>query len=169
MIDVDLATLTTSLLELQVFSLTLWAEARGEGSEGILTVGCIIRNRVHNPGWWGRSYKTVCLAKQQFSCWNPGNDPNHLRLVTLSQRVIGHTVPAGHQYFEIQGLAEGIMDGAIPDQTEGCDHYFSPEGMKPKGTIPSWAKDPVTKQPFPPDIIVGHHWCYRLGRTGKRG
>ncbi len=56
---------------LAVMALTMAAEARSDGAPGMGAVGCVIRNRVRYPGWWGTSWRSVCLAPWQFSCWNP--------------------------------------------------------------------------------------------------
>lgn len=42
---------------------TIWGEARGESYEGKLAVGCVIRNRVESPGWWGRDWTSVSARR----------------------------------------------------------------------------------------------------------
>lgn len=46
---------------------TLILEARGEGIEGMVAVGEVIRTRAEERGL---SYRAVCLQRKQFSCWN---------------------------------------------------------------------------------------------------
>lgn len=156
------------LTAVQILGLTLWAEARGEGRAGLVAVGCVIRNRADNPGWWGRSIEGVCLKPWQFSCWNLGDDPNHLKLLAQANLLLDHLTPDARLDLCL-GVAGGIVDRTTPDAVDRCDHYYNPKAMKPAGTIPSWAKDPLTKQPMPPVKIVGSHWFYRLGLDGKPG
>ena len=53
----------------RIVALTLLGEARGEGSNGIYAVACVIQKRARER------YKTpaeVCLQPYQFSIWNAG-------------------------------------------------------------------------------------------------
>lgn len=79
--------LTPTEHDLNVLALTVWAEARGEPSEGIKGVIWVIRNRWEHPRWWSKApgideddtLAAVCRAPRQFSCWNT-NDPNYKHL-----------------------------------------------------------------------------------------
>lgn len=155
------------LSTIQILALTLWAEARGEGRAGLVAVGNVIRNRANNPGWWGRSISGVCLKPWQFSCWNPGTDPNHLRLLAQANLLLDGLQPDGKMTLCL-AVAEGIVGGTTLDTVHGADHYYAPRAMKPAGSCPAWAKDPkgVT---MPPVAIVGGHWFYRLGLDGRPG
>jgi len=60
--------LTASLqLNAGVVALTLLAEARGEGRDGLGAVAAVISQRAINRGLAARE---VCLQPYQFSCWN---------------------------------------------------------------------------------------------------
>lgn len=60
--------LTASLqLNAGVVALTLLAEARGEGRDGLGAVAAVISQRSINRGLTARE---VCLQPYQFSCWN---------------------------------------------------------------------------------------------------
>ncbi|HJN44307.1 MAG TPA: cell wall hydrolase [Vicinamibacterales bacterium] len=48
---------------------TIWGEARGERIEGLISVGCVVRNRVRHPRRWSRDWRRVCHQRWQFSCW----------------------------------------------------------------------------------------------------
>ena len=55
-------------------ALTLDAEGRGDGRDGSsveerIAIGCVIRNRLA-LGHWGLTYRAVCHAPRQFSCWD---------------------------------------------------------------------------------------------------
>ena len=67
-----------NLPQIELVGLTLYGEARGEPIEGIVAVGCVIRNRVKFEG----SFYAVCLKPRQFSCWNQ-DDPNYSVLLNL--------------------------------------------------------------------------------------
>jgi hypothetical protein len=45
-------------------------------------VAAIVLNRVRagQPARFGSTIEEVCKKPMQFSCWNPGTDPNHLAM-----------------------------------------------------------------------------------------
>ena len=59
---------------LRTVALTIFGEARGSGIRGTIAVANVIANRAASPGWWGNDPESVCLARDQFSCWLPGPD-----------------------------------------------------------------------------------------------
>jgi hypothetical protein len=64
----DLKAVLDRLTDVQILALTLFGEARSEPIEGIVGVGCVIRNRVTaGLDWWGEGYRGVCLAPYEFS------------------------------------------------------------------------------------------------------
>lgn len=110
--------------EVEVLARTLWGEARGEGSVGLVAVGWTIRNRVemdlHNdgkPDWWGEGYEGVCKAPWQFSCWNKG-DANYPYLSGAKP------IPAG-QFMQCREAALTVLEGRTADPTGGATHYYS--------------------------------------------
>lgn len=62
-----LALLVTTQLNAGIVALTLLAEARGEGKDGMAAVACVISQRAKNRSM---TPEAVCLQKWQFSCWN---------------------------------------------------------------------------------------------------
>ncbi len=58
------------LTRLQIVALTIFGEAEGEKFVGKLAVGFVIRNRAE---LWNRTVENVCLAANQFECYNNGN------------------------------------------------------------------------------------------------
>lgn len=134
------------LSDQQVLARTLWAEARSQGTEGMMAVACVIRNRARNPGWWGGpSLRSVCLKPLQFSCWNT-SDPQ--------AKIIRAEHIFDRRFSDAMHLAAHI--DSFDDITHGADHYCT-EAVAPKT---SWAKGrtPVAK--------VGTHLFYKIGLRG---
>jgi len=102
----------------------LWGEARGEPLQAKIAVGCVVRNRVKNPGWWGKTWKEVMLKPKQFSCFNH-DDPNREKIVWA---ILEGLVP-----IQELGIAIAIMYDLLPDITDGATHYHD------IGVIPYWA------------------------------
>ena len=103
----------------------IYGEARGTSKEEQIAVAYVVRNRSLKPGWWGRNVREVILARKQFSCFNAG-DPNFARLLT---------VPVTDAMFlRCAGIAGLALAGAIPDTTDGADHYHS------RDVSPDWAR-----------------------------
>lgn len=125
---------------------TIFGEAEGESAEGQIAVGCVIRNRVLDPGkdWWGDSYEEVILKPAQFSCWTE-------RKETLEKLDL-YENPVGRQCLWI---ASGIVSGAIMDNTQGANHYLA-KWMLLKKVAPKWA----VWNPWVKDI--GGHVFYKL-------
>jgi N-acetylmuramoyl-L-alanine amidase len=116
-------------------ALTIRAEAEGEPVEGRIAVGCVIRNRVKDPGWWGDSYTTVCLKPKQFSCWNESTvDRNHLRLMALKGRVERGDVILDPLWDECLWIADGVIGNRVGDNTHGATHYHT------TAVSPIWAQ-----------------------------
>lgn len=123
------------LSDLEILTLTLIGESRGESIEGIVAVGCVIRNRVNT---YKKSYSEVCLAPKQFSCWNL-NDPNRVLLLELADDLIlsGLKQPS---YIQCQYVAIGIYNHFITDNTHGALNYITLD-LWNSTNRPSWAKD----------------------------
>lgn len=134
--------LARGLGQAEILALTLDAEARNGGVDGMTDVGAVIANRVA-WGVWGPTVAAVCLFPEQFSCWNPAKDRNHLRLVSLANDLrLGRAPEALQAALEV---AQRIMTGAYTDETGEADHYFAPDGMVPKGRWPFWAFEDAAK------------------------
>jgi N-acetylmuramoyl-L-alanine amidase len=121
--------------DLKVLALTLWAEARGEGKDGMIAVAWSIRNRVeidlghdNKPDWWGEGYTGVCKAPWQFSCWNK-NDPNYpyltgLKVIKPSEIALANV------------CAAMVANSEVSDPTDGATHYYAMSMSR----LPDWAK-----------------------------
>jgi spore germination cell wall hydrolase CwlJ-like protein len=117
--------------DIAVLARTLWGEARGESSAGMEAVGWTIRNRVFDGrknSWWGEGYAGVCQKPWQFSCWN-ANDPNSPYLKGAK------SIPAG-EYKKALAAAMAVVNGSVPDPTNGATHYYATTMPKP----PAWVK-----------------------------
>ena len=143
-----------TLADLDVMALTVWAEARGESPLGMAAVAWVIRNRFQHPCWWSRhagdgipddTLKAVCLAPNQFSCWNP-SDPNYTKLINLTTL----ENPATQR---IKTLCQDVLD-ANPDDdpTHGANHYCTSS----VAAKTAWARGHAAV------AVIGNHRFYRL-------
>src|SRR5271169_2984705 len=64
-----------SLTNTFLLALAIYREARGEDRAAKIAVGCVIRNRVQHPSWYGRTWFEVITKPYQFSSFNLG-EPN---------------------------------------------------------------------------------------------
>jgi N-acetylmuramoyl-L-alanine amidase len=122
----------------QVASRTLWGECRGEPEEGQRAVAHVLWNRMRD-GRWGKSLAAVCLARLQFSCWNPSDEQRPLMAVLSDSNPM------------LQKLA-GILAGAEKgtDPTGGALFYYSDSMIVP----PKWAQGMTFLRK------IGHHSFY---------
>lgn len=129
-----------------VVARTLWGEARGEGIAGQVAVAWVIRNRVHDANarsWWGEGYIGVCRKPWQFSCWNLG-DPNY-------PYVSGARPIDQAQLTQALAVAQQVIDGQVPDPTDGATHYHA-LGMS---VPPVWASGATRTQ------VLGAHAFFK--------
>ncbi len=128
-------------LEADVLARTIWGEARGEGSAGMMAVANVVMNRVKRGGWWGSSVIEVCQKPFQFSCWNK-DDPNRRAVMAID---------GGDIHFATAlRIARRAVHGVLPDMTEGADHYHA------AGVYPEWSRGER------PVAVIGSHIFYRL-------
>lgn len=137
-----------ALVDRSALGLTLWAEGRGDAREGHssveerLAIGCVIRNRLPQFTRWRatvQTYRGICLAPRQFSCWNAGTDANHIALIEQARRLVAGEPSKDRLLDESMFLADGIISGVIIDRTGGADSYYAPKAMTPVGRVPAWA------------------------------
>ena len=120
--------------EQQIIALTLLAEARGEGTEGMQAVAMVIKQRMANRK---QTASQVCLAPKQFSCWN-GKTSDDLRHLWQS--------PAAPDAIEVVRR----FDKLDPEVIGYADHYCT------VNIEPFWAIVQV------PVVVIGNHTFYRL-------
>jgi hypothetical protein len=109
----------------------------------------VVLNRARSGiGWWGNDIRSVCLAREQFSCWNADSpELSEMRAVTV----------ADEAFSVAMNLAELAVQGILPDNTNGSDSYFAVSIP-----APAWAAaDKFTVQ-------IGAQRYYRL-YLGARG
>ena len=104
-----------------ILALCIWREARGEGSDGMQAVGCVIRNRVTQHK---TSYYQEVTKPWQFSSITAKGDPE-LSVYPM----IGDT-----QWALIQAMVPAIIDGTLADNTGGAQFYYATTIP-----LPSWA------------------------------
>ncbi len=107
---------------------TLYGEARGESRIGIEAVANVIMNRVRTK-LRGTTVSEVCLARQQFSCWNL-NDPNRAKIRNLQRNDNAES----RLCFEIAEAA--VRPGFPTHVTANTRHYFA-NYIRP----PNWVRD----------------------------
>lgn len=122
--------------EQQIIALTLLAEARGEGVEGMEAVAMVIKQRMANRK---QTASQVCLAPKQFSCWN-GKSSDNLRHLWQS--------PAAPDAIKVVRRFDEL-DPAVIDY---ADHYCT------VNIQPFWAIVQV------PVVVIGNHTFYRLNQ-----
>lgn len=163
------AAVKSALSETFATALTMFAEAAGDGKEGgssveeRLAVGCVIRNRVQARRW-PKTFAGVCLQRLQFSCWNPGTDANHVRLMALAERlIVNGEADADPMLKETIYLARGVIAGAILDRTGGATCYYAPKAMIPAGSKPFWVFVNGKDGPeHAPSAAIGSQIFYKL-------
>jgi len=133
------------LLDLFMLALTMWREARGEGEEGMLAVGWVVKNRaLQSPKYhWSPFVSEVCTQPYQFSCFNK-NDPNVTKWPVRG---------VGNEWDKAVRIAAGILEGRLKDPTEGCNHYLA---KYLDSEQVAWAKGRV------PAYVVRGHKFYKL-------
>lgn len=143
------ALIKSGLTAEQVVAMTIWAEARAELIEGQVAVGCVIRNRLLMPQRFSGTWKEVCLARWQFSCWIPqGGEANYQMLMARCEAGLREQKPWPAQALWI---AQGIISNAVSDRVSGATHYFA-SWLKPE---PKWS---VGVEPV---AVIGTHRFYK--------
>ncbi len=133
-------------MAIDVLARTMWGEARGQGTDGLSAVACVVLNRVkvaheHGTYWWGNNIIQVCQKPYQFSCWNR-SDTNFKKL---------QYVGADNVYFaSCLRIARRAVIGVLDDNTNGATHYHADY------VSPYWARG---KQPC---AEIGAHLFYKL-------
>jgi Cell Wall Hydrolase len=145
--------------DLRVTALTVYGEARSEDVQGRQAVAWVVKNRtalyVKRMTEAGQPikkdlYAATCLAKNQFSCWLPG-DANYVILTT--------TFPLTDPSFaNCIFAAVMVLGGHVEDPTHGATHYLNIETvLHEAGRLPTWAADPHDSQKVNEQLVVWRH------------
>ncbi len=120
-----------ALTALDIFSLTIYGEARNQPVEGKIAVANVIRNRVRTSHW-GAGYDAVCLAPHQFSCWQRvGGAVNYEALRALHLQIEQGQRPVDPALTECYAVAQETMSGRLQDNVRGATHYFVTKSLTP--------------------------------------
>lgn len=130
--------------DLTAMAATIWGEARSEPEQGMQAVAHVILNRANDGGWWGHDVRTVCVAKNQFSCWW---DTQGLRVRNVTE--------ADPKFAACLKIARSVLAGESADPTGGATHYYA--DYIP---APSWARGKT------PTVKIGRHIFFKIGRGG---
>lgn len=135
-----------------VLALTAWAEARQiprhephdhSPVEELIAVMVVVRNRRARFARWravDASYKAICLAPKQFTCWTPDSGSNHDALLALAGQLVTRGGSLDPLVDECLYLADGVIAGTILDRTNRATSYWAPAAMQPPGRTPNWAR-----------------------------
>jgi spore germination cell wall hydrolase CwlJ-like protein len=136
--------------ELNLATGVIYAEAEDQPLDGKFAVACVIRNRVLNPGWWGKDWRSVLLKPLQFSCLNHDNPTGRARVEKACWPFkMHHDV----NWRECRMVAFGMLNDCFGDFTGGANHYYNPSIVK---RHPVWAINRT------PSCKVGDHWFFKI-------
>lgn len=129
-------------------ALTIWAEARGEGEEGMRAVGHVIKNRADSGRTrsFGAGIRGVVTKPNQFTCWS-SRDPNHRAMERVAHLPEGRDLD---RWNAAQRIAREILTGESADPTNSAVFYHT------RAVSPGWASR-VTRV-----ATIGSHIFYRL-------
>ena len=106
---------------------TAYGECRGGGRIGMENILAVVINRV--AGGWEPTPLAVCLATEQFSCWNDGN--RHA-ITTASLR-------DQESWSLALAVADAALAGTLPTRIGDADSYYALSMARPA----YWARSPA--------------------------
>lgn len=102
---------------------TLVGEADSETILGVLAVACTLMNRVAqnktHAHFGDGSFRSVCLANMQYSCWNLGPQRDNLLKLDITT-----ASPARQRLLKV---ADALIAGHVVDITDGATYYYAPK------------------------------------------
>ena len=125
--------------DIDALARTMFGEARNQAAEGMQAVGNTIMNRVAKQTWYGLTPYEVCHKAYQYSCWNE-TDPNC--------EIITQVNPSSPVFADALQIAQGVVNGTLPDLTDGSTHY------QVIGTNAAWSVGHT------PAVTIGQHQFY---------
>ena len=131
----------STLSDVELFSLVVWREARGERYIGMLAVAFVIWHR-HTA--WSKTLREVILDTNQFTSMSDPNAPE--------------PQPGDLQDQQAKDIIGRVMSGTIQDPTVGALYYWNPN----TGSSPWFEKFIVgDKKDHPQTAVIGHHVFYK--------
>jgi hypothetical protein len=131
--------------DIDILARTIFGEAEGEGCEGQVAVGWVIRNRAETdlhhdgkPDWWGEGIAGVSLAPWQYSCWK---DPARSKLMLAADL-------SNQAFRACLAAAAWVLGDKSIDPTHGSLNY------KRFDASADWAVDHM------PVVTIGSHQFY---------
>jgi len=133
-----------------MMALCLWREARGEGRDGQIAVGSVIRNR---------------SIKRMSSVYSEVVKPWQFSSITASgdAQLAKYPVLLDTGWKQCQEIAQAICDGEIADATGGATLYWNPNGIESDATFKlndgSVVKFPKTwsVHAVKETVVIGNH------------
>lgn len=141
----------TELPDRVILALLIFGESRGEPVEGQIAVANVVRNRLRLAVNTAPRWRDICLAPEQFSCFN-AFDPNAGPIAKASINLM--TSQPTPELAQALWIADGAISGAAKDNTHGATHYLTSWLLNT--TPPRWAKgQPVL-------VSIGDHSFLRV-------
>lgn len=146
----NLDELKENLIHDEAVGLTIFGEARNQSIEGKIAVGNVIRNRLRSDqNFGGKTYKDLCFARHQFSCWWEIDTENYMELRRAVELVTSHKSYNNSVLRECLFVGEGIANNLLRDNINGALYYR---------TLALYKEKPVGKW----SISLGDHVFYNL-------
>ena len=146
--------LFTALTSSQLMALTIYGESEGEKFAGKLAVGFVIKNRAT---LWKKSIADVCLARNQFECFNDRNA--RLPLLVRIAKEFNFNATAFHHCCL---AAEGVMNTDLPSNVGRATFY------KASGCKSPWFDKVVVAGKLVKVAEVGRHEFYEERKVGDK-
>lgn len=112
----------TSPVDIAFTALCCWRESRNQGAAGMTAVASVIRNRALKRL---TSPFSEVTRKLQFSSMTAPSD----KQLTL------YPVSLDPLWVAAQSIATSVLDGTVPDPTQGATLYFNPDAIQTTKTI----------------------------------
>ena len=129
---------------------TLIGEAAREPIEGQAAVVGVIRNRMNEGRYGGKTAADVVLAPKQFEPWQ-----------TRRSELLSYS-PDSPVYKRAASVVDGVFGGQIPDYSGGATHFLNPDIVMQRrgGSLPAWANGETAR--------IGGHAFFRPANGGGR-
>jgi len=117
-----------------IWTRTIWSEARHDDLFGQRAVAWVILNRARDVGHrFPTTIAAVCKQPGQFHAWSRTSmlSPAYYEAVTMRKQ--------SPEYIAARMIIDGVIDGKIPDPTGGAQFYYA-QSPGVSAFVPSWAE-----------------------------